>query len=341
MNFFQILSEIEKVDPEVYDRLDSRRSVFKHMSGLGQKLTAAAVPLAVGAIFNKAYGQTPAGLTAIDVLNFALKLEYLEKYFYQLRPVSLFSSVNQAGLALIATDEANHVTFLTNVINGIASGRAFADPTVTAFDYTAGGAFPTALTSASTYLALAQSFEDTGVRAYKGAAPLTNVMANKTVLTAALNIHSVEARHASHIRSMRRAGSPSTQTTPSQGVAASPYDSAPKSWVSGTDNGGAAAPTTAGIYGAGVDVGTTTSGTATYGASAQAGPAAGVYFRAESNVIQGDSASSPGVTLSTSTSSNFAGFPSAAFSEAFDEGLDVTTVTNIAKLFVRSGYTVF
>jgi hypothetical protein len=330
MNFFQIISEIEKVDPEVYDRLDSRRSVFKHMSGLGQKLTAAAVPLAIGAIFNKAYGQTPAGLSAVDVLNFALRLEYLEKYFYQLRPTALFSSVNQAGLALIAADENNHVTFLTTVINSVAAGRAFPDPTVNAFDYTAGGAFPTALTSAGTYLALAQSFEDTGVRAYKGAAPLTNVMANKTVLTAALNIHSVEARHASHIRSMRRAGSPLTQTTPSQGVPAAPYDAAPKSWVSGTDNGGAAAPTTAGIYGAGNDT-----GPATYGASAQTGTAAGVTFPAESNATQG------GVALSTTTSPAFSGFPASAFSEAFDEGLDVGTVTAIAKLFVRTGFTVF
>jgi hypothetical protein len=330
MNFFQIISEIEKVDPEVYDRLDSRRSVFKHMSGLGQKLTAAAVPLAMGAIFNKAYGQSPAGLSAVNVLNFALKLEYLEKYFYQLRPTALFSSVNQAGLSLIATDEANHVSFLTTVINSVAAGQAFPDPTVTAFDYTAGGAFPTALTDADTYLALAQSFEDTGVRAYKGAAPLTNVMANKTVLTAALNIHSVEARHASHIRSMRRAGSPGSQTTPSRGVPASPYDSKPKSWVSGTDNGGAAAPTTAGIYGAGNDT-----GAATYGGSAQTSMAAGVTFPAESNTTQG------GVALSASTSPSFSGFPSAAFSEAFDEGLDVGTVTGIAKLFVRSGYTVF
>ena len=69
MNIFQIISEIEKVDPEVYDRLDSRRSIFKHMTGLGQKLTAAAVPLAVGAIFNKAYAQTPVGATVNDVLN--------------------------------------------------------------------------------------------------------------------------------------------------------------------------------------------------------------------------------------------------------------------------------
>ena len=52
-------------------------------------------------------------------------------------------------------------------------------------------------------LAVAQTFEDTGVRAYKGQAP--NLMSNNDVLTAALNIHSVEARHASHIRYMRRA----------------------------------------------------------------------------------------------------------------------------------------
>jgi len=330
MNFFQIISEIEKVDPEVYDRLDSRRSVFKHMSGLGQKLAAAAVPLAVGAIFNKAYGQSPAGLSAVNVLNFALKLEYLEKYFYQLRPTALFSSVNQAALSLIATDESNHVSFLTTVINQVSPGSAFADPTVTAFDYTAGGAFPTALTNADTYLALAQSFEDTGVRAYKGAAPLTNVMANKTVLTAALNIHSVEARHASHIRAMRRAGSPSSQSNPAQGVAVSPYDARPKSWVSGTDNGGAAAPTTAGIYGAGNDT-----GAATYGANSATGSAAGVTFLAESNITQG------GVALSGSTITAGASFPSTAFSEAFDEGLDVGTVTAIAKLFVRSGFTVF
>jgi hypothetical protein len=50
---------------------------------------------------------------------------------------------------------------------------------------------------------MAQTFEDTGVRAYKGSAG--TLINSKDVLTAALNIHSVEARHASHIRQMRRA----------------------------------------------------------------------------------------------------------------------------------------
>lgn len=328
MNFFEILSEIEKVDPEVYGRLDSRRSVFKHMGGLGQKLSAAALPLAVGAIFNKAYAQTPAGLAVNDVLNFALKLEYLEMYFYQQRTALVgLSSVNASALTLIATDEANHVKFL----RGVLAGAAIADPTAAAFDYTgargvagAVGPFADYRTNPATYLALAQSFEDTGVRAYKGAAPLTSIMANQTVLTAALNIHSVEARHASHIRSMRRAGVASTM--PSQGIPISPYDAKPKSWISGTDAGGAAAMYTSLIYGQGND-----SGKATYGAKAAVGTAANVTFPAEDNVSQG------GVALSTTTSTNFMNFPASAFSEAFDEGLDVGTVAAIANPFSISG----
>jgi len=314
MNFFQIISEIEKVDPEVYERLDSRRSIFKNMSGLGQKLAAAAVPLAVGAILNKAYAQTPMGAGVNDVLNFALKLEYLESYFYNARTgvTSQMSSQNAAALALIATDEANHVSFLRTTITALGGTPIAVPATTGVFDYTAKGTFPTALTNAGVYLAIAQSFEDTGVRAYKGAAPL--VMANKTVLTAALNIHSVEARHASHIRAMRRAGISSA--TPSQGVAVAPYSGptgAPKSWVSVTDGGGAVPGVTDKIYGAGNNT----------------NAVSGIMYESEATTSQG------GVNLVTNTT--ISGFPSSAFSESFDEGLDVGTVASIANLFSVSG----
>jgi hypothetical protein len=49
------------------------------------------------------------------------------------------------------------------------------------------------------FLALAQAFEDTGVRAYKGQA--ANLISTD-LLTAALQIH-VEARHASEVRRLR------------------------------------------------------------------------------------------------------------------------------------------
>ena len=60
--------------------------------------------------------------------------------------------------------------------------------------------FPT-FTDYQTFMVLAQAFEDTGVRAYKGQAGIA--AENKAILTAALQIHSVEARHASQVRRMR------------------------------------------------------------------------------------------------------------------------------------------
>ncbi len=203
MNLQNIITEIEKVDPEVYDRFDSRRKVMKGFANLTGKLALAAVPFAVASMFNKAYGQTPANVNA--VLNFALTLEYLEAEFYNNIVGSAgymtAPAVAQGALTKIKDDENKHVAFLKTVLGAAAVPK----PT---FDFTAGngtgtGPFAGYLANYAVQLAMAQTFEDTGVRAYKGQA--TNLQSNRTVLTAALNIHSVEARHASHIRQLRRA----------------------------------------------------------------------------------------------------------------------------------------
>ncbi|MBC8034448.1 MAG: ferritin-like domain-containing protein [Chitinophagaceae bacterium] len=202
MNFQNIVNEIEKVDPEVYDRFDSRRNAMKKFANLSGKLALAAVPMAVASMFSKAYGQTPAEVN--NVLNFALTLEYLEAEFYNNIVGSAgfltAPSAAQTALTNIRNDENKHVAFLKSVL-GMA---AVAKPT---FDFTGGsgsgtGPFAGYLANYDVQLAMAQTFEDTGVRAYKGQA--ANVKSNRVVLTAALNIHSVEARHASHIRQMRR-----------------------------------------------------------------------------------------------------------------------------------------
>jgi hypothetical protein len=86
------------------------------------------------------------------------------------------------------------VAFLQSVLGSAAI-------TSPKFDLTAKGTFPTVLSNYNTFLAVANVFEDTGVRAYKGQAP--NLIGNQVVLTAALSIHAVEARHASAIRSLR------------------------------------------------------------------------------------------------------------------------------------------
>ena len=57
---------------------------------------------------------------------------------------------------------------------------------------------PTRSSNFETYLTLSQTFEDLGVAAYKGQAG--NLIANDGILQTALQIHSVEARHAAIVR---------------------------------------------------------------------------------------------------------------------------------------------
>ena len=202
MNLYHIIQQIEKTDPEVYDRLDSRRAVMKNFAGFGKKLAAAAIPIAFGSMLNKAYGQGTA-TSVLDVLNYALTLEYLESGFYAMGNAAATTLIptteEKNAIKVIGDHEAEHVTFLKSAITS-AGGTPVKKPV---FDYTAKGTFPDVFTNYQTFLAVAQTFEDTGVRAYKGQA--SNLMSNSDVLTAALNIHSVEARHASQVRQMRKA----------------------------------------------------------------------------------------------------------------------------------------
>jgi hypothetical protein len=48
MNLQNILTEIEKTDPEVYDRLDTRRNVMKSFAKTSGKIALAALPFALG-----------------------------------------------------------------------------------------------------------------------------------------------------------------------------------------------------------------------------------------------------------------------------------------------------
>lgn len=204
MNVKHIFSEIEKTDPEFYDRVDTRRSAMKEFSGMAGKLALAAVPLALAGLFKKAYGRRQMGNGLFDILNYALTLEYLEAKFYEMGSASnglIPSGAPAMAIQTIGDHETAHVNFLRTAITA-SGGTPVAEPN---FDFTAGGTFSNVFSDYATFLAVAQTFEDTGVRAYKGQAAQASLMANNDVLTAALNIHSVEARHASHIRQMRKA----------------------------------------------------------------------------------------------------------------------------------------
>lgn len=316
MNLFKLISDLEQADPEFLDRINPRRRVFHYLGNAGQKVTAAAVPAVLASFFNRAYGQSTTLPDAVrKVLTLALQLEYLEYHFYNtaLGVSGLIPSSETTGVTTIRNDEAGHI----NALRGVLGSAAPAAYLVTDYDYSGGGGTGTgpmasALvpngagnTNGALFFAAGQAFSDVGQRAYKGGAPTLNTSSTKDILEAALNIHSVEARHNSHFRTVRRAIVANTLGSASA-PAASPYDAAPKSWINLIDNNGPTAPNgskpASAVYGAG-------------------NPAA--TYPAESNVTQ----AAKDLTTLNST------YTAAAVSEAFDEPLDPNTVQTIALNF--------
>lgn len=199
MNIVKIIEDVEKFDPEVVDKL-SRKDMFKKSGSIGKKMAMAAAPFILGSLFSKkSYGRQQ-NETVAEVLQYALTLEYLEAEFYTMGIAAgdtLIPANRTAIFTQIKNHEDDHVTFLKSVLTSM-SVTPVSKPT---FDFTAGGTYSDVFTNYQTFLALSQAFEDTGVRAYKGRA--VELKGNDTVLTAALQIHSVEARHASMVRRLR------------------------------------------------------------------------------------------------------------------------------------------
>jgi hypothetical protein len=141
----------------------------------------------VGPFVRKALAMgSGAGGGDVDILNFALTLEYLESTFYkEAKTRAKASGELKSLIGLLADDEQQHVEALTATIKQLG-GKPVAEPK---FD------FP--YTNTAGFLKLAQTFEDTGVSAYNGAGPMIE---SKEVLGAAGSIVQVEARHAAAIR---------------------------------------------------------------------------------------------------------------------------------------------
>ncbi|MGH2533404.1 MAG: ferritin-like domain-containing protein [Thermomicrobiales bacterium] len=130
----------------------------------------------------------------VEVLNYALTLEHLESAFYrdglaQFDGQAFVDIGFQASvldyLVAIGEHEAAHVETLTAVITDLG-GTPVAE-----------GVYDFGYTDLAGFLQVAAALENTGVYAYTGAAQY--LIDNDDLLTAALTIHGVEARHAAYL----------------------------------------------------------------------------------------------------------------------------------------------
>ena len=148
----------------------------------------------------------------VDILNFALNLEYLEAEFYTVATTG--NRISDAGIAItgsgrsgatvggskvslddrngtiasqITIDEQQHVKFLRTALGN----SAVAKPAINL------AALGVGFNSQAEFLTVAQIFEDVGVSAYRGAAPL---ISNSQILSAAAGIALTEGQHAGILR---------------------------------------------------------------------------------------------------------------------------------------------
>jgi hypothetical protein len=177
-----------------------------------------------------------AALSDADVLNFALNLEYLESQFYAISTfgvglnATLLTGTGTQGAVTggaqvpfqdpvlreyareIAIDEVAHVAFLRSALGtaaiaqpaiDISPGTAAAPGAFTLAARSAGVVGPTGVfnpyADENNFFLGAFIFEDVGVSAYKGAAPL---LQNKTFLEASAGILATEGYHAGLIRTV-------------------------------------------------------------------------------------------------------------------------------------------
>ncbi len=193
---------------EVRDDPASRKRFLKMIGGTGAAGALGILLAACGSDDDKGSGNggagaattsTPKAETAetdntgdIEIVNYALTLEYLEADFYEQAIAS--GQIKDKAVGDLATrigaNEQAHVEALIAAVKSL--GGTPAEKPMTKFEEVIAGGPEMILQTAATV-------ENLGAAAYLGQAGLIQ---NKEILAAALSIHSVEARHAAALNSL-------------------------------------------------------------------------------------------------------------------------------------------
>ena len=197
----------------ILTRPKSRRLLIKGSA-------AAGVATLFTSAFGGAFSNSPNGVSRLflqtasaapldsdlDILNYALTLEYLESDAYKaINDAGVLSGRAETYFQAFGGHEAEHVTAITATIQQLG-GTPVAKP---AFDFSGVPTDPAEIVE------FFQTVEAVGASAYHGAAP---AIKNLDVLTAALQIHANEAEHAAALADLVAPGtelfSPAAFATP-------------------------------------------------------------------------------------------------------------------------------
>lgn len=207
----------------------SRRSLISKAGASAAAVALLSTMGPVGEVLIGKRAHAASGITDIDILNFALNLEYLEAEYYvrgttgvglpnsMTSGTGAFGGVNGGTLvpfrnsvifqvmAKISTDEQSHVTFLRSALGSAAIARPLIDlaggfqgAALAAGVIQPGGVFNPFADEISFTIG-AMALEEVGVTAYGGAAAL---LTNSAYLSAAASILAVEAYHSGSIRGL-------------------------------------------------------------------------------------------------------------------------------------------
>jgi len=197
------ITDMKKVQAIAPDRRKFFRQLGMASAGVGAMLATAR--------------NAKADITDVDIVQFALNLEYLEAEFYTVARTG--KTIDQMGVAItgsgsagattggqkvtfiegstlalsadeIGNDERAHVNYLRQALTALGI-QPIAKPAINL------NALGTGFESQEAFINLARAFEDVGVSAYGGAAPLIQ---DKTILGVAARILATEAEHTGNLR---------------------------------------------------------------------------------------------------------------------------------------------